>query len=142
MLTTPAPSFIPFTCPVSVTPERSWFSFRLVSPGAEYVSHTVALGTTIGEPSDPWVGPEWARGRARMGSSGCDQPIRRLERPGTIVTRAVAAPRATGLRRRRRQAVLPPIQRHAGNPCPIPCGAGPPRGMGALSGLIHPISVL
>jgi len=61
MLTDPAPSFNPFTCPVSLAQELSGSSFRIFPPHAKFSSRTVALGSTIGRPFDPWVGP----GRAR-----------------------------------------------------------------------------
>jgi hypothetical protein len=71
MLTDPVSLLIPFTYTDSVSRVRSGSFCRLFPPGAESVSHTVALGTTIGESSDPWVGSEWTRPASISRASVC-----------------------------------------------------------------------
>jgi len=92
MFTDPAPSFIPFTCPVSVARELSGSPCRIFPPGATWLSHTVALGSTIGVTSDPWGEPEWDRPVSISRPSACrDRSSRSHERVRAVRRFAVAA---------------------------------------------------
>ena len=48
------------TCPVYVAHDLSGSFLQVFQPRAEILSRTVALGSTIGDASDRWVGPGWA----------------------------------------------------------------------------------